>query len=82
MEIPLLQDIFVIFGLAVAVVFLCQLLRVPPIVGFLVTGVLAGPYGFGLVHAVHDVEVLAEIGVILLLFAIGITTSRCWPRSA
>ena len=71
----ILKDIFVIFGLAIAVVLACHMVRVPTIVGFLVTGVLAGPSGLGLVGAVHDVEVLAEIGVILLLFAIGIEFS-------
>lgn len=75
MEVPFLQDIFIIFALAIAVVFVCQLLRIPPIVGFLVTGALAGPYGLKLVGAVHEVEVLAEIGVILLLFTIGIEFS-------
>ena len=47
----------------------------PVIVGFLVTGVLAGPSGLGLIQAMDEVEVLAEIGVILLLFTIGIEFS-------
>ena len=47
----------------------------PTLVGFLVTGILAGPHGLGMVEGVHEVEVLAEIGVILLLFAIGIEFS-------
>ena len=74
-EIPLLKDIFVIFGLAIAVVLTCHLVRVPTIVGFLVTGILAGPHGFGFVDGAHEVEVLAEVGVILLLFVIGIEFS-------
>ena len=75
MEIPLLSDIVVIFGLSIAVLFVCYRLRIPTIVGFLLTGVLAGPYGLGLVKGVHEVEILAEIGVILLLFTIGIEFS-------
>ena len=75
MEIPLLTDIVIIFGLAVAVLLLFQLLRLPAVVGLLLTGILAGPYGFGLIKAIHEVEVLAEIGVILLLFTIGIEFS-------
>src|SRR5512139_2719258 len=75
MEIPLLKDILIIFGLAVAVLLVCHRLRVPSIVGFLLTGLLAGPHGLGLVSAVKNVEVLAEIGVILLLFTIGIEFS-------
>ena len=75
MEIPLLTDIVIIFGLAVGVLLLFHFLRLPSVVGFLLTGILAGPYGFGLISAVHEVEVLAEIGVILLLFTIGIEFS-------
>ncbi len=75
MEIPLLNDIVIIFGLAVAVLFICHWLRVPAVVGFLLTGIFVGPYGFGLVKAVHEVEILAEIGIVLLLFTIGIEFS-------
>ncbi len=75
MEIPLLNDIVIIFGLSIAVLFIFHLIRVPAIVGFLLTGILAGPHGLGLVHGVHEVEVLAEIGVVLLLFAIGLEFS-------
>ncbi|MCP4752647.1 MAG: potassium transporter KefB, partial [Proteobacteria bacterium] len=75
MEIPLLYDIVVIFGLSVVILFICHRLKVPAIVGFLLTGVLAGPYGLGLVKAVHEVEVLAEVGVVLLLFTIGMEFS-------
>ena len=75
MEIPLLGDISIIFGLAVAVLFVCHLLRIPSIVGVLLTGVVAGPHGLGLIKAVHEVELLAEIGVVMLLFTIGIEFS-------
>jgi len=75
MEIPLLNDIVIIFGLSIAILFICHRLRVPTIVGFLLTGILAGPYGLGLVKAVHEVEILAEVGVVLLLFTIGIEFS-------
>ncbi|HHK60868.1 MAG TPA: potassium transporter KefB, partial [Desulfobacterales bacterium] len=75
MHIPLLTDIVVIFGLAVAVQFVFLRLRLPSLVGLLFTGILAGPHGLGLVDAVHEVEVLAEIGVVLLLFTIGIEFS-------
>ncbi len=75
MEIALLNDIVIIFGLAIAVLFICHRFRVPAVVGFLLTGIFVGPYGFGLVKAVHEVEILAEIGIVLLLFTIGIEFS-------
>ncbi len=75
MEIPLLGDIAVIFVLSVLVLFIFHKIKAPTIVGFLVTGILAGPQGLGLIHAADQVSVLAEIGVILLLFTIGLEVS-------
>jgi len=75
MEILLLDDIIIIFGLSIANLFICNRLRIPTIVGYLLTGVFVGPYGLGLVSALHEVEILAEIGVVLLLFTIGIEFS-------
>ena len=75
MEIVLLNDIVIIFGLAIAVLFICHRLRIPAVVGFLLTGIFVGPYGFGLVKAVQEVELFAEIGIVLLLFTIGIEFS-------
>lgn len=75
MNIPLLNDIVIIFGLAIAVLWVCWRLKAPAVIGLLLTGVVAGPYGLGLVTAVHEVEVCAEIGVVLLLFTIGIEFS-------
>lgn len=75
MDISLLQDIVVLLGLSVAVVFAFQRLRIPPILGFLLTGIIGGPSGLKLIEASHEVEMLSEIGVILLLFIIGMEFS-------
>ncbi|MCF8034336.1 MAG: cation:proton antiporter [Desulfarculaceae bacterium] len=71
----LLKDIVIIYALAAGVVYLFHRIKLPPVVGFLLTGVLAGPHGFGLISSVHEVETLAEIGIILLLFTIGLEFS-------
>jgi CPA2 family monovalent cation:H+ antiporter-2 len=73
--IPLLKDIVMIFGLAIVVIYICQRMKIPSVVGLLITGVLAGPNGFGLVNDVENVELLADLGVILLLFTIGMEFS-------
>jgi CPA2 family monovalent cation:H+ antiporter-2 len=75
MELPLLRELIVIFGLAIVVILLCHRVKIPAIVGFLITGVLAGPYGFGLLSAVNDVEAFATIGIVLLLFTVGMEFS-------
>lgn len=75
MEIPILQDIVIILGLAVLINLLFQRIRIPTILGFLITGIIAGPYGLNIIDASHEVELLAEIGIIFLLFVIGIEFS-------
>ncbi|MCF8369309.1 MAG: cation:proton antiporter [Bacteroidales bacterium] len=75
MELRILQDIIIIFGLSIFVIFLFYKLHLPSITGFLVTGLITGPYGLKLIRDTHDVEILAEIGIVLLLFTIGIEFS-------
>src|SRR3989344_8448213 len=74
-EILLLKNIIIIFGLAILSLFICHIIRLPTLVGFLATGILAGTHGLGLIKDLNQVEVLAEIGVVLLLFSIGIDFS-------
>jgi CPA2 family monovalent cation:H+ antiporter-2 len=75
MQIPLLYEIFVLLGASVVVVLICFKLKIPSILGLLITGVIIGPYGLGIQSGSHEVEMLAEIGVILLLFIIGLEFS-------
>ena len=74
-ELDFLRDLVVIFGLSIAVVYLFHLLRVPAVVGFLAAGAMLGPYGLDVVKDVSRVEVFAQIGVVLLLFTIGVEFS-------
>jgi monovalent cation:H+ antiporter-2, CPA2 family len=75
MDLPALRDLVVIFGLSIGILLISHRLRLPAIVGLLLTGVIVGPYGLGLVHDIEVVESLAEVGVVLLLFTIGIEFS-------
>lgn len=72
---PLLEDLLIILLVSVPVAFLCMRLKLPLLVGFMVTGILIGPYALGLIKELEGIEILAEIGVILLLFTIGIEFS-------
>jgi len=74
-ELVFLLDLVVILAAAVAVVVSLRWLRVPSIAGFIVAGIVIGPGALGLVQDLHQVEVLAEIGVVLLLFGIGLELS-------
>ncbi|MEW6215924.1 MAG: cation:proton antiporter, partial [Nitrospirota bacterium] len=75
MEYEFLKSLVIVFGASALMVFLLQKLKIPSLVGFLVAGVIIGPYGIGIVKDTHSIEILAEIGVILLLFTIGIEFS-------
>ena len=75
MHLPLLQDFLILLGFSVVIVFALQRIKLPSILGFLLTGILIGPYGFSLITVVEEVEKISEIGVILLLFVIGMELS-------
>lgn len=75
MHFPLLQDILILLSFSIIVVFVLQRFRLPSILGFLITGIIIGPYGLSLIEAVDQVEIISEIGVILLLFVIGMEIS-------
>lgn len=75
MEIPILNVLGIMLGLAVVVLLVFRRFKLPTIIGFLITGVLVGPSALSLVNADHEIEVMAEIGIILLLFIIGLEFS-------
>jgi CPA2 family monovalent cation:H+ antiporter-2 len=67
-----LLELALLFALCVAVAVTFHRLRLPPIVGFLVAGVVVGPHAVGLVHHEELVRELAEVGIVVLLFAVGL----------
>jgi len=75
MEMFLLKEIVIIFALSTLVNLLFTRIKIPTVVGYLMTGIIAGPHLLSLVGAKHEIEILAEIGVILLLFTIGMEFS-------
>lgn len=75
MEIPILKDVVLILGLSVLIILIFHRFKIPSILGFLLAGIIIGPYGLSLIRDTHDVELMAEIGVIFLLFVIGIEFS-------
>lgn len=74
-DLTVLEDLLLIFAIGVAVAYVLRKLGVPSIAGFIVAGILVGPRSLGLISDTHEVEVLAEIGVVLLLFGIGLELS-------
>jgi CPA2 family monovalent cation:H+ antiporter-2 len=67
-----LLELALLFALCVGVAATFHRLRLPPIVGFLVAGVIVGPNGVALVRHEDMVRELAEVGIVVLLFAVGL----------
>ena len=72
---PILTDLVILLSVSLPVAFLCLRLRLPMLVGFMLTGILIGPSAFALISERKAIEFLAEIGVMFLLFSIGIEFS-------
>jgi Kef-type K+ transport system membrane component KefB len=70
-----LRDLVIILAVAVGVVAVLHRFKIPSIAGFILAGVIVGPQALGIISDVHEVEVLAEVGVALLLFGIGLEMS-------
>jgi CPA2 family monovalent cation:H+ antiporter-2 len=74
-QLPFLRDLLILLAAAVGVLTVSHALRLPAVVGFLVTGLLIGPSGLGLIGDREMVGVFAEIGIVFLLFSIGLEFS-------
>ena len=75
MEVPFLYEIVIIFLLSIVVTIVCNRLKLPATVGFLLTGVLCGPSLLGIVSNREAIDQVADIGVAMLLFTIGMELS-------
>ena len=71
-ELPLITTIAAGFSAAWVLGLFTQWLRLSPIVGYLLAGVLIGPHTPGFVGDLHSAQQLAEVGVILLMFGVGL----------
>ncbi len=74
-SLPFLNEIVALFLVSVLIAYVCYKIKLVPVVGFLLAGVIIGPNALGLVYEQELVNQLAEIGIILLLFTIGIEFS-------
>lgn len=70
-----LQEFLIIFAVATAVATVCRLIKLPTMVGFILSGVLVGPSGFQLLSDPEVIQQIAELGLVFLLFSIGVEFS-------
>ncbi len=73
-DFPLIEAAVLIFGIGTILAFIFQRFQLPSVLAFILTGVLAGPSGLDLLHE-EQIEVVAQIGIIFLLFIVGLELS-------
>ncbi len=73
--IPYLNEVAIFLVSSVVIVPICQRLKISPILGFLLVGIAVGPSGLALASNVEGIQVLAELGIVFLLFTIGLELS-------
>lgn len=74
-KFSVLKDIVIILLFSIPIVYLFKKIKISTIVGYLITGVIIGPFGLSLISGSEQIEVMAEIGVIMLMFTIGLEFS-------
>jgi hypothetical protein len=74
-QLSILKDLVVIIAVAVLGVLLLRRVGVPSLAGFIIAGVIVAPQSIGLISEIHEIEILAEVGVVLLLFSVGLELS-------
>ena len=76
----LLPSLLLTYAIALVLLIALARLRVPSIVALMLAGVVAGPHGVGVISRPEDVEMLAELGIVLLLFTVGLDFSMTAVR--
>jgi CPA2 family monovalent cation:H+ antiporter-2 len=71
----LIRDLVIILGVSLFVIIISSKVKLPAIAGFLITGIIIGPYGLGFIGNTEDIKIFAEIGIVLMMFIIGIEFS-------
>ncbi len=75
MNLFLMTELIIVLAASIVVIIVFHRLKIPVVVGFLITGIIIGPGGLGLIKDLSAINALAEVGVMMLLFIIGIEFS-------
>src|SRR5918995_3897286 len=76
----LLTPLLLTYAIALVLVVVLARARVPAIVAMMIAGIVAGPSGLGIIGTPEEVEMLAELGIVLLLFTVGLDFSLAAVR--
>ena len=76
-----LATVLVLLGASVVVVVVCRLVRLPPVLGYLIVGLAVGPYALGWVEDTPAARYLGEFGIVFLMFSLGLEFSLAQLRA-
>ena len=65
-------NLVVVYGIALALIIAAGRIGVPPVIAMIAAGGISGPFGLGIISTTEEVDQLAEIGIVLLLFTVGL----------
>ena len=74
-DYSIIKDIVLILLVSIPIIVIFNRIQLPSIVGFLIAGIILGPSVLKIISNPEQIEVMAEIGVILLLFSVGLEVS-------
>jgi len=74
-EYRLILDLAIVIGTALVGGLIARLLKQPTVLGYIIAGIVIGPYALGLVQNSNNIRLLAVVGVVLLLFSLGVEFS-------
>ena len=66
------ESLLIVLCLAVVIIALMRRMHLPPVLGYLLVGLLIGPSGLSLLEYTHTIHFIAEFGVVFLMFTIGL----------
>jgi CPA2 family monovalent cation:H+ antiporter-2 len=71
-SLRIFEELAILLVVAAVTAYLLTRIRVPPVLGYLVVGILIGPTGLGIIDEVDFIRALGDLGVILLMFGLGL----------
>jgi monovalent cation:H+ antiporter-2, CPA2 family len=66
------HQLIIILGFSIPVIYIFNKIKIPSIIGFLITGILIGPFGLKLIDDIAGISLMADIGVAFLMFTIAV----------
>ncbi len=75
MQLSLFTSLLILLTISIVINAICQRIKIPVIIGYILVGVLVGPHAVGIVSESESIKLLAEFGIVFLMFTVGLEFS-------